>query len=180
MSAFASRALLVALIVVVGACSDDGGDGAGDGDNGDTASTTAGEVSVPESSPGRGAISLGGSIVELTVTKCEAPTPGQLALTATGEGPGGDANVEVTRAESGGAETTFTDAITYTDGARVYQALRYEVAGEVNDPRDPTATTPMLQIDGARVTGRGVAGPPGDAETRLDIALDVTCASAPA
>jgi hypothetical protein len=182
MSAKAFRVLLVALIAVGGACGDDGGDDAGDEGDADDTPTSAAPITVPASSPGRGAISLGGSIVDLTVTKCDAPVPGQLSLTATGDGRGGAANVEVTRAESSGAEaeTTFTDTITYSDGARVYQALRYEVAGEVNDPRDPTATTPMLQIDGAHVTGRGVAGPPGDDETRVDVVLDVTCTEPPA
>jgi hypothetical protein len=183
------RAALVvaalALAGAAGACSDDGG---GDGEGG--ASTTgaadgAAGSTLPESSPGRGAISLGGVVIELTVTAC-APAPGATTgtgatepifdLTAEGEARDGvPATVRVQRYETEAEVKTFSDTVTYQDTARVYQAQRTDSGGTVIDLRDPDATTALLQIDGARVVARGVAGPPGDDETRIDLLLDATC-----
>ncbi len=87
--------------------------------------------------------------------------------------------IEVQRfaADSGAAET-FTDAVTYSDTARILQAQRFEVNGEVNDLRDPSARSVLLRVRADGIAASGLAGPPG-AETGdeglVGLALDATC-----
>lgn len=74
--------------------------------------------------------------------------------------------------------TTFTDTVSYTDSARILQAQRIEVNGQVNDLREPDATTPLLRASGQALTASGLAGAPGDgadAEGIVGFALAATC-----
>src|SRR5690606_3117790 len=106
------------------------------------------------SAPGTGTLVLGGASQTFEVTDCRLePDPSEpeaaralLSVTGAGTSARGDAfTVEVQRfATTMGETTTYTDAITYEDPARILQAQRIEVAGEVTDLRDPSASSPLL------------------------------------
>jgi hypothetical protein len=86
----------------------------------------------------------------------------------------------VQRFAATGEVDTFTDTITYTDSAKILQALRFEVAGEITDPRDPDARGVLLRTRPDGVSAAAVAGPPGsageDLEGLVGLAVDATCA----
>lgn len=184
--------LAVALAIgLLGACSsDDDGGSAADGPLQPASSTTTPTVpSVPApSAGGSGTIVVGGIAHEFAVDACRLePDPDEpaqaralLRVEGSGQSSRGDAfTVELTRfATTIEDTTTFTDTITFDDGARILQALRYEVAGEVNDPRDPAATSPLLRPRADGVSGAGLASAPGEganAEGVIGVAVDATC-----
>lgn len=76
--------------------------------------------------------------------------------------------IEATRFVTAGAATTVTDTVDYElrdgpDGTVLQrlQAQRVEVAGVVDDPRDPDARGSLLRLDGDRVAMEGVFAAPG-------------------
>jgi hypothetical protein len=180
----------VVAALAAGACS--GGDGDGD----DLGTGTTGEVTaptapaVPAPSPaGTGVVVIGGTTSSFAVTECRlepdpaAPEGARPLLLAKGSGTTGGGvpfTVEVQRFATGaGAAVTFTDTIAYTDAARILQAQRIEVGGEVMDLRDPDASSALLRPRADGVSGAGLAGAPGDDaddEGVVGIALDLTCA----
>jgi len=73
---------------------------------------------------------------------------------------------------------TFTDTIAYTDAARILQAQRIEVSGQVTDLRDPGATSALLRTRADGVSATGLASAPGDDADDgglVALALDLTC-----
>ena len=102
-------------------------------------------------------------------------------ITGAGSTAGGvPFEIEVKRFSTGTEVKTFTDTINYTDSARILQAQRIEVNGQVDDLRDPRAATPMIRTRPDGVSASGLAGPPGegaDAPGTVGIALDATCAA---
>jgi hypothetical protein len=129
---------------------------------------------------------VGRTTSQFSVTECQLEPAGEDAtelLVVTGAGTtanGVPFQVEVKRfaAESEVAET-FTDTISYSDTARILQAQRYEVAGEVTDLRDPDARATLLRVRPDGVSAAGLAGPPGSGgevtEGIVGFAIDATC-----
>ena len=114
-----------------------------------------------------------------------SPTDGDATtlLVVTGAGTtasGVPFQIEVQRfaADSAVAET-FTDTITYSDTARILQAQRSEVAGEVSDLRDPDARGTLLRVRPDGLSAAGLAGPPGtggdSTKGIVGFAIDATC-----
>jgi hypothetical protein len=183
----ARRALAsVVAVVLLAGCSDDGGaddDGATLGDTAAPTSVTA--PAVPAASPpGSGVVVLGGSQSRFTVTECQLTAGADPATLVLVTGAGTSANgvpfqVEVRRAASAAAAETFTDTITYTDTARIFQLQRFEVAGEVSDLRDPSARGTLLRVRADGLSASGLAGPPGTGadldEGIVGMALDASC-----
>lgn len=185
------RPLVVAalLVAAVAGCSDDGGDGDA------LAPGTTGEVTtptepdpLPPSPAGIGAVSVGGSTSSFEVTSCRlepdptAPEGARALITVEGAGTTGSEvpfTVEVQRfATSLNDVVTFTDTIAYSDPARILQAQRIEVAGQVTDLRDPDATSALLRPRDGGVAAVGLASAPGDDADDgglVPFALDVTC-----
>ena len=100
-------------------------------------------------------------------------------LTGTGTTASGAAfTVAVQRFATGTDVVTFTDTVTYSDSARILQAQRIEVNGQVSDLRDPKAASPLLRTRSRGVAAVGLAGAPGDGpddEGIIGLALDATC-----
>lgn len=185
-----SRLGLALVVVLAAAC---GSDGSGDDDGASLGQTqpptpvTAPAVPDP-SDPGRGVVVVGGTSSAFTVTECRLaedasdPDGAGVLVRVTGAGTaatGVPFQIEVQRFAATGEVDTYTDTITYTDSARILQALRFEVAGEVTDPRDPDARAVLLRTRPDGVAAAGVAGPPGsageDREGLVGLALDATC-----
>lgn len=190
-----TRVLRLAVIaLLVGACSgaDDAGDVTGD---------VTGEVAPPSSAvapptaptppdptaPGTGVVVIGGATSPFDVTSCRlepdpADPPGartMVAVTGSGTSEAGVAfTVEVQRFATGTDVQTFTDTVTYRDTARILQAQRIEVAGQVTDLRDPDATSALLRIRPDGVSLSGLASGPGDGSDDgglIALALTATC-----
>lgn len=183
------RWLVVAALVVAGACS-----GSSDGeDAGGPDPTAAGaEIArVPDipapSPPGTGVIVVGGTSSSFAVTTCRLePDPAQppaaralIELDGAGTtGSGVPFTIEVQRFATGTDVVTYTDTITYADAARILQAQRVEVGGQVTDLRDPRAATALLRTRDGGVSAAGLAGGPGggaDDDGLIGLALDATC-----
>ena len=182
-------AVAVALAVLSGACSsDDRDDDAAPGSTEEVG--TPAVPTIPDASaPGTGVVVVGGTASSFAVTECRlAPDPAEpegarALLVAKGAGTTGSGvpfTIEVQRFATGvGAAVTFTDTVAYTDAARILQAQRIEVGGQVTDLRDPDATSALLRPRSDGVSGAGLAGAPGDDaddEGRIGLALDLTCA----
>lgn len=183
-----AAALLAVGVLAVGACS-----GGGDDDEpglGTTAAPTPATVPAAPSAPaaGSGVVVVGQSTTTFTVTACTlepdptAPEGARVLASLAGEGmtQGGVAfTVEAQRFSTGtAAATTYTDTVTYSDAGRILQAQRIEVGGQVDDLRDPDATSPLLRprVDG--LSAAGLAGAPGegaDAEGIVGLAVNATC-----
>lgn len=180
--------IAVGVVLLLTACSAD--DDASPAD--ETAAPDVAAPSVPEppaaGEPGTGTIVIGGTAAAFDVTACALqPDPAEpeaaralLAVTGAGTTSRGDAfTVEVQRfATTLGEAVTYTDTITYEDPARILQAQRIEVGGQVTDLRDPSATSALLRPRPDGVSGAGLAGAPGDDaedEGVVGIALDATC-----
>lgn len=151
-------------------------------------------VDLGELGPGEARIVLGASLdVTLVVETCaidlgarpdgEVPAA-QVRVRATGARPDGvPVTVDATRFRSQGAAPTITDTITVLVGTeatpeRVVQAQRFEIDGQVTDPRDADADDPLLRIAGQRVEARGLFAPPGsfaDDGGLVEAALAVAC-----
>ena len=185
----ALAAVLTALLL--GACGSDGpatDDGASLGQTLPPTPVTAPAVPA-ESAPRTGSVVVGGSTSPFTVTECrlaedpEDPEGAGILVRVTGAGTttnGVPFQIEVQRFAATGEVDTFTDTVTYTDSAKILQALRFEVAGEVTDPRDPDARGVLLRTRPDGVSAAGIAGPPGsagdDLEGLVGLAFDATCA----
>ena len=175
-------------VAVLAACSDDGGgDGAASGTTAAVGTPTVPDIPDP-SPPGSGVVVVGATASRIAVTRCvlepdaSAPEGARALLVAAGEGTtasGVRFTIEVQRFATGvGDAVTFTDTVAYTDSARILQAQRIEVGGQVTDLRDPDATSALLRPRADGVGGAGLAGAPGDDaddEGRIGIALDLTC-----
>lgn len=179
----------VGVVLLLSACTSDDDDA---GPAGETATSELAAPSVPEApaatEPGTGTIVIGAAAQPFDVTACdlepdpEEPEAARALLVVTGAGSTsrGDAfMVEVQRfATTLGDVTTYTDTITYEDPARILQAQRIEVGGQVTDLRDPSASTALLRPRADGVSGAGLAGAPGDDaddEGVVGIAVDATC-----
>jgi hypothetical protein len=196
----ARRRLLLgaAALVLSAACS--GGDGgagsAGTGTQPDEGpgSTGAGDSSgaqipdVPTASvAGSGTIVVGATTSPFTVTACRLeadpadPPAAQTLVAVVGAGTsasGGPFTVEIRRFATGTDVVTYTDTIAYSDSARILQAQRIEVKGQVTDLRDPSARAPLIQARADGVAAAGLAGAPGDLAGDggiIGVALDATC-----
>jgi hypothetical protein len=188
----ASRVVLGAVLAVAllgCSSSDDGGEAADDTSIGVTAPPT--EVTAPPvpapSPPGTGVVVLGGTSSSFAVTACQLepdgtePEGAQTLLLVSGTGTTGGGvgfELEVRRFATGTDVVTYTDTITYADSARILQAQRIEVAGQVDDLRDPEATSSLLRPRADGVSAAGLAGPPGEgagADGTVGLAVDATC-----
>ncbi len=180
--------LAVGVVLLLTACSSDGAAPSTDG----TATSAVGAPTVPEpptpGDPGTGTVVIGGTASSFDLTACALqpdpaePEAARALLTVTGAGTTGRGEaftVEVQRfATTLGEVTTYTDTITYEDPARILQAQRIEVGGQVTDLRDPSATAALLRPRADGVSGAGLAGAPGDDaddEGVVGLAVDATC-----
>ncbi|MGH3482853.1 MAG: hypothetical protein ACRDPQ_06415 [Nocardioidaceae bacterium] len=183
-----ASALAVAVLVATGCSGGDGEDELSPGTTGEVTTPTAPAIPAP-SPAGAGVVVIGGTTSSVAVTECrlepdpavpEGARPLLLVKGAGTTGRGVPFTVEVQRfATSLDGAVTFTDTIAYTDAARILQAQRIEVGGEVMDLRDPEATSALLRPRADGVSGAGLAGAPGDDaddEGVVGIALDLTCA----
>lgn len=187
----AAAGLVVMAALLAGACSGDDG-GEADEDDGPLTTLAPTPATVPEvpaaSAAGTGMLVIGRSTHAVTVTDCTltpdpaAPEGARALLVISGTGTteaGVGFTVEVQRfATSLNEVVTYTDTIAYTDAARILQAQRVEVAGQITDLRDPDASSALLRPRADGVSGAGLAGPPGgDAEEGglVGVALDLTC-----
>ena len=178
----------VGVVLLLTACASDDGAEPADG----TATSDLAPPSVPEppapGEPGTGTIVVGSRAQPFEVTACRLePDPAEpeaaralLAVSGAGTTGRGDAfTVDVQRfATTLGEVTTYTDTVTYEDPARILQAQRIEVGGQVTDLRDPSATSALLRPRADGVSGAGLAGGPGDDaddEGVVGIAIDATC-----
>ena len=180
--------LLVATLLVASCYGDEAAD-----DDGASLGVTEPPTSViapplPAPSPiGTGVVVIGGSSSSFAVTGCRlAADPAELEgaqtlvlLTGSGSTAGGVAfDLEIKRFATGTDVRTFTDTVAYTDTARILQAQRIEVNGQVQDLRDPDASTSMVRIREGGLSAGGLAGPPGSAagaEGTVGFAIDATC-----
>jgi hypothetical protein len=182
--------LVAGLVVLLGACSsssdDDGADLAPSG-SGDIAAPAVPDVPAP-SAAGAGTIVVGATTSTFEVTGCRldpdpaAPEAARALVVATGAGTtsrGDPFTVELQRfATTLDDVVTYTDTIAYTDAARILQAQRIEVGGQVTDLRDPDASSSLLRPRADGVSGAGLAGPPGGSaadEGVVGLAVDLTC-----
>lgn len=178
----------VGVVLLATACSSDDGSGPA----GEPAPAAAGAPSVPAvpaaGEPGTGTVVIGGTARAFEVTGCALePDPAEpeaaralLAVTGAGTtGRGEPFTIELQRfATTLGDATTYTDTITYEDPARILQAQRIEVGGQVTDLRDPSASSALLRPRSDGISGAGLAGAPGDDaddEGVVGLALDATC-----
>lgn len=180
--------LAVATLLLASCSGDDPAD-----DDGASLGVTEPPTSVtapppPAPSPeGTGVVVIGGSSSSFAVTGCRLvadpaePEGAQALVLMTGSGStaGGVAfDVEVKRFSTGIAVKTYTDTVSYTDTARILQAQRIEVNGQVRDLRDPDASTSMIRTREAGLSASGLAGAPGsdaDADGTVGFAIDATC-----
>ncbi|MSO86996.1 MAG: hypothetical protein EXQ71_05695 [Acidimicrobiia bacterium] len=191
----ASR-LGVAALVVLAACAGGGTDDDDGASLGDTVPPVPVTAPVPPavSPEGTGVVVVGGTSSSFVVTACRleaaspaASDPARLppVVLVTGEGStalGVPFTVEVNRFVTGVDVQTFTDTISYADTARILQAQRIEVTGQVRDLRDPDAATSLIRTRADGLSAVGIAGPPGadaDADGTVGFALDATCLAEP-
>lgn len=180
---------LAAASLVLAACSSSGDDDATVDSLGPPAEPT--EVTAPPapspSPAGTGVVVIGGTSSSFAVTDCllepdgSEPAAAQTLLLVTGTGTtGGGVPFEVAarRFATGTDPITYTDTISYQDTARILRAQRIEVGGQVDDLRDPDATSSLLRPRPDGVSATGLAGPPGegaDADGTVGLAIDATC-----
>lgn len=190
----ARRAWIGALAVIaLAACSSDDQEPASGPETGgedpsatDTPSVTA--PAAPEPSPsGTGVVIVGGAASPFEVKECRLqPDPSEpegartlVAVAGAGTTERGVAfTVEVQRFATGTDVQTFTDTVVYSDTARILQAQRIEVSGQVTDLRDPDATSALLRLRSDGVSLSGLASGPGDDQEAgglIGLALDATC-----
>jgi hypothetical protein len=131
------------------------------------ASTSSGIAAVPATAePGKGALAIGPKLASFAVTRCSLkpiidPDGNALVVDVLGDdGQGGV--VEVTRKTTAGGDKaipTTTDTVSYAPTGRAQVlAQRYQIGSVVRDPRDPTASMPLLTIDGLTIRASGVFG----------------------
>jgi hypothetical protein len=175
--------------VALVACSD-GDDGSGSpGTTAGGSGPAAAEVpALPTpSAPGTGTVVVGGTTSSFALTTCElepdpaAPEGARALVLVEGAGTTGSGvafTIELQRFATGADVVTYTDTVTYADSARILQAQRIEVGGQVTDLRDAKATSSLIRLRADGVTAAGLAGAPGDAaddEGIIGLALDATC-----
>jgi hypothetical protein len=186
------RALLAVALAGLLAAACSGGDDADDDGASLGVTVAPTEVTAPpvpaESPPGTGVVVVGGSTSSFAVTECRLeadpsePEGAQTLVLITGSGTtagGVGFDVEILRFATGTDVKTFTDTISYTDTAKILQAQRIEVGGQVSDPRDPDEVARMIRTRDAGVSANGLAGPPGggpDTDGTVGFAIDATCA----
>jgi hypothetical protein len=180
-------AVAVAGVLLIGACSSGDDEEPTIGSTGAPTPVTA--PAMPDApAPGTGVVVIGGSSSSFRITACQvAPDPAEpeaarVLGSFTGEGTteaGVTFTVEAQRFSTGtDAATTYTDTVTYSDTARILQAQRIEVSGQVDDLRDPDATTSLLRTRSDGMSAAGLAGAPGDGaedEGIVGLAVNATC-----
>lgn len=184
-------ALASALVALVAACSG-GGDAAPPSASGGagTASTieTPSIPSVPSPSPaGTGVIVIGGATSSFAVQSCRLepdpaePVAARALVSLEGSGTTGSGvafTVELQRFATGTSVVTYTDTVTYSDVARILQAQRVEVNGQVTDLRDPKAVIALVRTRAGGLSASGLASAPGAQAGDgglIAFALDATC-----
>ncbi|MET0728994.1 MAG: hypothetical protein ABWZ76_11925 [Acidimicrobiales bacterium] len=182
-------ALALSVAVLAPACSADD-DADDDATLGDTAAPTPPTVpeALPPSPTGTGVVVVGGSTSSFAVVECRLePDPAEpeaaralVSLEGAGTtGSGAAFTVELQRFATGLNDVvTYTDTVTYTDSARILQAQRIEVGGQVTDLRDADAASPLVRTRDDGLSAAGLAGAPGDGpddEGIIGLALDASC-----
>lgn len=163
----------------------------GPADAGGGSSSTLARPSIPDlparAPAGSGSLVVGGTTGSFTVTSCRLePDPADpvsarvvVAVAGVGTTASGVAfTIEVQRFATGDDVVTFTDTVTYADTARILQAQRIEVRGQVTDLRDAKATASLVRTRKDGVTASGLASAPGDGADDgglMGLALDATC-----
>jgi hypothetical protein len=187
----AHHAAGLGIVVLVGALA---GCSGGDDDEPAIGSTlaptpeTIPALPAPAGETGTGLVVIGGTTSTFAISACRVepdptePEGARVLASLTGAGTtesGVPFTVEAQRFSTGtGAATTFTDTVTYSDSGRILQAQRIEVAGQVDDLRDPEATTPLLRTRSDGLSAAGLAGAPGDGaddEGIVGLAVQATC-----
>lgn len=179
-------------VLVAGCSSGVGVEGAdGSSETGGGSASTLARPAVPTlpapSRAGSGTVVVGGTTGSFTVTACRLepdpadPLSARVVVSVTGVGTtssGVAFTIEVQRFATGDEVVTFTDTVTYSDTARILQAQRIEVRGEVTDLRDPKAATSLVRTRRSGVTASGLASAPGDDADDgglMGLALDASC-----
>jgi hypothetical protein len=157
---------LLLAAALLGACSDDGEEGAEDGPP-----TTAERVDATlppahDVAAGEGVLVLDGRASALDVRAC-ALTPTVDPTTQVSTDLAIDADdglgvaVSLTRSTAPGDVPTVSDRVTVVADGVVTEANRAEVGGRFIDLLAEGALTPLITIDGEVVSAEGVFGPPG-------------------
>ncbi len=188
-----ARALAVAVAVsAVFAAACAGGDATPPPDSGDgrTPSSIAAPAvpEVPEpAGPGVGVVVIGGTTSSFSVRSCRLepdpsePVAARALVTLDGSGTtaaGVAFTVELQRFATGTEVVTYTDTFTYSDSARVLQAQRIELNGQVTDLRDPKARVALVRTRRGGLSASGLASAPGSKVADgglIGFALDASC-----
>lgn len=161
-------ALLLLLLAAGAGCA--GGDDQRDAGDGGAAPTTAerGPVTVPDDvDPGVGHLVLDGERTLLQVRSCALepttdPATGVTTELAIDADDGVSVAVSVTRSTfTGDLPTTTDEVLVARDGALAFEAERADRSGTILDVRAPGALSPLLEVDGTRVSAAGIFGPTG-------------------
>ncbi len=184
------RAVLASLLPLAAAgaaCSGRSGEG-GDGSPASTERSGPGAPDPPPAPPAGTGVVVLGDPETFEVTSCrlgpdeEEPAGARTLLAASGTGTtasGIGFSLDVRRFVTGTDVQTFTDTITYRDSARILQAQRVEVVGQVTDLRDARAASSLIRPRDDGLSASGIAGPPGaspgDLEGSVGMALNLTC-----
>ena len=180
--------LALAVLLVASCSGDDASDDAGASLGVTEPPTSVTAPPLPAPGPeGTGVVVVGGSSSSFAVTGCRlVADPAEpegaktlVLMTGSGSTAGGVAfELEVKRFSTGIDVKTYTDTVAYADTARILQAQRIEVNGQVRDLRDPDASTSMIRTREAGLSASGLAGPPGsgaEADGTVGFGIDATC-----
>ena len=132
-------------------------------------------------------IVIGGTTSSFAVLSCRLePNPAEpvaaralVSLAGSGTtGAGVAFTVELQRFATGTSVVTYTDTVTYSDAARILQAQRVEVNGQVTDLRDPKAAIALVRTRTGGLSASGLASAPGaqpEDGGLIGFALDASC-----
>ena len=156
----------VVAALAVGCSSDGGSDSSSAAVTLTPPSTAASDAATlpAEVDPGTAALAVGPRLVRFVLKGCSLkpiidPDGVALVIDISGDdGQGGALEVSrKTTAGGGKSLPTTTDTVSYTAaGASELIAQRFAVGGTVRDPIDPTATLPLLTVDGVSVRASGL------------------------
>jgi hypothetical protein len=152
--------------VVLGACSEGGGDGADDGPPTTGERVDATLPPADDVAAGEGVLVLDGRAYALDVRACTLtptvdPTTQVSTELAIDADDGLGTAVSLTRSVAPGDVPTVSDRATVVSDGVVTEANRAEVAGRFIDLLAEGALTPLISVDGDVVSVDGVFGPPG-------------------
>jgi hypothetical protein len=160
-------ASVVAVLVLLAACGDDGG---GSPDPTDGAPPATGPATLPDDvEPGQAALLLDGQLSVFTVTNCttEPETDSATGVTTelTAAASDGVRLLDVVRSSFTADVATVTDTITLTDAdGTVFESSRADVGGTQIDLRLENPLGPLLAVDPddpGHIEADGVFGPQG-------------------